>query len=349
MKRTEHCFAIHDLLRIRISDTIGLWDRLFMRPLRGYVHYQVTAKDDFEPDLDIEIGPFEHARRPAVRVDRRFQIGPGVFFTDDTYKILWWRVAIENWESPEPVHMRIHRNAFGTAAIGSRLIDCMVRYLLNRKGAPAVHACGVVNTKGAAVLLSGRSGVGKSTIAMRLLAQGYKLLGDNWTIVNRHKAQSLHTPVNVYDYNVAPELLARMPGHLRLDMRWKAIMRELSGGYLKKSTCVILRDAFPNLVAEEASLGRILTFSQGRRFSVARLNSEQCVGRLVANDMMDRDAFYRYMLAYNTVFPTGEVSSHWTRLRRNLTEALEGVEAFDIVVPGKISSAVVQSIRELAE
>jgi hypothetical protein len=347
VKRVAYDFSLHGFLTMRIRDTIGVWDRLLMRPMRGYVHHRVEGLPA-PADIEVRIGPFEFADVPCRRIDRRFDVAGDYFACRDTYKILSWQVEISGWEKP-PTLLNIDRNAFGTAAIGSRIIDCMVRYHLNRKGCPAVHACGLTGKAGA-YLLSGRSGVGKSTLAMRLLERGFRLLGDNWIILRDGLAHSLHLPVNVHDYNVPAGFRARMPRRLRWDMRLKALARKLSGGYFKKSTPLILAQVFPNLVAERAPLRRIYTFSQGQEFHVAPMDRASGLARLLANDMMDREAFARYMLAYSAVFPDGPVAGHWQRLRENLSAAVgPEVEFLDVVVPRRLTPAIVDRLAGAME
>lgn len=348
MNCVDQSFAIHDLLTMRIRDTIGMSDRAFMRPMRGYIHYATTAPADFEPDIDIDIAPFEYQNPHYALVDRRFRVAPDYFACEDTSKILWWKLELTGFERGR-VGMRIDRNAFGTAAIGSRLIDCLVRFQLAQRGAPAIHCCGVVNEQGAC-LLSGRSGVGKSTLAMRLLADGYRLLGDNWVLVSRGDALSFHLPVNVHDYNVAPQMYARMSNEMRLKMWALTFARKLSGGFLKKATSVVLRDTFPEYVAERAPLRKILTFSQGHELQIAPLDRNTALQRLVVNDLMDREAFHRYMLAYATIFPDGPFGRHWERLGEILSQAIpETVSFLDVVVPKRITPDIVSEIRTVLE
>lgn len=348
MTHVNHGFAIHDLLTMRIRDTIGLSDRAFMRPMRGYIHYAVAPPADVEPDIDIDIAPFEYQNSDYSLVDRRFRVDRNYFACEDTYKILWWKLEMTGFEQGR-VGLKIDRNAFGTAAIGSRLIDCLVRFQLARRGAPAIHCCGVVNEQGAC-LLSGRSGVGKSTLAMRLLGDGYRLLGDNWVLVRNGEALSFHLPVNVHDYNVAPSMYARMSNALRLKLWSQTLARKMSGGFLKKATSVVLRDAFPEYVAERAPLRKILTFSQGSELQIAPLDRDLALQRLVVNDLMDREAFHRYMRAYATVFPDGPFGRHWEQLGDILSRAIpETVSFLDVVVPKRITPDIVSKIRSALE
>tara|TARA_B100001123_G_C15329482_1_gene1030763 strand:+ start:1161 stop:2090 length:930 start_codon:yes stop_codon:yes gene_type:complete len=299
------------------------------------------------PDLDLEIAPFHITPPPeACWVDRRFIVGSDYFACEDTSKILWWKVEIRGWEScSQPTRVRIDRSFVGTVAIGSRLTDCLIRYKLCLKQAPAIHCCGVVSQNGSGYILSGRSGVGKSTIAMHMMDRGCQLLGDNWVIAHQGQAKSFHLPINIYNYNVSSSFFQKLPKRLKFDLWWKTYARNLSMGYLKKATHVILKDVDPDRVAHCAPLKRVFTFSQGETFLITMLNRQSGLKRLVANDMMDRDAFHRYMLAYASVFPDGVVANYWQKLHESLSVAIPPeIEFVDVIVPRQITAEHVAEI-----
>ena len=349
MKKTDDWISIHDLVTMRLRDTVGVGDRMLMRPVRGYIHHVVDAPQS-QPDLDVEIAPFDFAPPPdACQVDRRFIVGEDYFACEDTSKILWWKVEIRGWESSDqPTRVRIDRNLFGTAALGSRITDCLIRFKLCLKQAPAIHCCGAVSQSGNGYILSGRSGVGKSTIAMRMLDRGFKLLGDNWVLVHQGQAKSFHLPINIHNYNVSPSFYQKLPKRLKFDLWWKTRVRNLSMGYLKKATHVILKDVYPDWLADQAPLKRVFTFSQGgndKSFSIGSLDREAGLKRLVANDMMDRDAYHRYMLAYATVFPDGVVANYWRTLHESLSAAIPPeIEFVDVVVPRRVTTEHINEI-----
>jgi len=343
--KTDHLFRIHDFLTMRLRDTIGIRERLLIDPLRGYLHYNVPDVPRDTLDLDVEIGPLTIVPPADARlINRKFWVAPDYFACADTYKVLSWKVEIRGWDSGR-VRLRIEPGGLGTVALGSRLIDCTVRYLLALKGAPVVHCCGVV-IGGRASLLSGRSGVGKSTLAMQLVGLGAALLGDNWVGIHNGQAWSFHTPVSVHDYNVARNIYERMPTGQRLDMWGKAFLRRVSLGYLKKSTPIALRQLFPEIVAEHAPLHTVLTFSQGPHFAISPLNRSVAIRRLVANDMMDREAYYRYMQVYAAVFPDGLAAAHWRRLGENLDRAFPAGTGFhEVMVERRITRTMVSEIQ----
>jgi len=344
-------FQFHDLLTVRIREKQSIFDRLLARPGRGYVHHRIDAgkQKGQTPDIDIRIGPFTYQERDTIEIDRRFRIAKDYFACEDTSKILWWKVEIDGFEGQKPVRVHVDKNIFGTAALGSRIFDCLIRYHLNLHRAPAVHGCGIVAPQGA-VLFVGSSGVGKSSIAMRMLETGVPLLGDNWIILKNGQAFAFHLPINVHDYNIPARLYRQFPVGMQLDIQFKKYCRVLSGGYLKKSCPVILKQMFPGLAAEKAPIFRIVSLIQGETFQARSITRDTVIRRMLATDMMDREAYYRYMLAYATRYADSPVATHWQRLLANLDAALPPqVEAFELTLPKMITPAILDKITEYSD
>jgi hypothetical protein len=341
-------FRFHDLVTVRIQEKQSIVDRLLARPGRGYIHHRIDPGRGSgpPPDIDIRIGPFEYQHRPAVYVNRRFRVDRDYFACEDTSKILWWKVEIAGFEGNGPARVRVDKNIFGTAALGSRIFDCLIRYHLNLRQAPAVHGCGVSAPKGV-VLFVGSSGVGKSSIAMRMLETGIPLLGDNWIILKNGRAFGFHLPINVHDYNIPDSLYRRFPVAMRLDIQFKKYCRVFSGGYLKKSCPVVLKRMFPGLAAEQGPIVRIVSLIQGETFQARAIGRDAVIRRMLATDMMDREAFYRYMLAYATRFAASPIATHWQRLVANLDSALpQRVETYELTLPKMITPDILDRIVE---
>ena len=185
---------------------------------------------------------------------------------------------------------------------------------------------------------------------MQLLVRGTTLLGDNWVIVSKGAAFSFHLPINLYHYNVAPKLKNQLPFSCRFDMTWKRMACFVSAGYLKKSTPVVLRSILPDLVAESAPLKKIFLLSQGPEFRSNSIDRQKALNRLVANDMMDREAFYRYMTAYATCYPSGPVANHWNRLYDSLDTAIpDHVDFVDLVVEKRITPQIINHVEAIID
>jgi len=343
-------FDIQNLVTLRIRERQGLFEKFLARPERGYGHYRSERKSDGPPpDLDVIIGPFDFDDRPSVLIERRFRIGEDYFACKDTSKILWWKLEVDGFDGSRPSVVKIDRNLFGTAALGSRIIDCLLRYRLNLKGAPAIHGCAVVSG-GGAVIFAGSSGVGKSTIAMRMLERGLPLLGDNWIPIRAGTALGFHLPLNLHHYNVPANICRALPPRYRFDIQFKKYCWSLSGGYLKKSCPIVLKRFFPTLAAESAPIRRIISLVQGQAYGESEISHELLTHRLAVTNMMDREAFYRYMQAYSTVYPNGPVATHWERLRRNMAEAIPaGTELIQVTVPKRLTEDVISRVAELVD
>ncbi len=349
--KVDWLFQFHDLLSLRIRENQLFFDRLLARPGRGYIHHMIDMQDKPEdlPDIDIRIGPFDFQKRDAVSVDRRFTIANNYLACEDTSKILWWQIEIDGLEGDRPTTVRLDKNIFGTAALGSRIIDCLIRYRFNLRKAPAVHGCGALTSNGA-VLFVGSSGVGKSSIAMRMLEADVPLLGDNWIILRNGEALGFHLPINVHDYNVPPDLYHRLPPKFRLDILFKKYCRVLSGGYLKKSCPIVLKHMFPGLAAEKGPIFRIVSLIQGKTYQERTITKKEVIGRMLATDMMDREAFYRYMLAYATCYAASPIASHWQRLQANLDAAIpSNVEIYELTLPKTITRETLDKVMTFIE
>lgn len=341
-------FSLHDFVSFRISERQSLFDRLLARPGRGYSQHIVQYGQNFlqDVDIDIRIAPFIYQNRDASEVDRKFYVDRNYFACEDTSKILRWKLEIDGFENDNPCQVKIDKNVFGSAALGSRIIDCLIRYYLNLRQAPAVHGCGVVVPKGA-VLFVGASGVGKSSIAMRMLEFGVPLLGDNWIIVNQGEAFGFHLPINIHDYNVPMGIYRRLPLHVHINILFKKYIRMFTAGYLKKSYPLLLKKMYPKLIAERSPIFRMVSLIQGDSYNARKIKRSDLVQRMLATDMMDREAFYRYMLAYSTRYPESTVGTHWERLKTNLESALPpDMEIYELTLPKKITSQILDRIME---
>lgn len=71
-----------------------------------------------------------------------------------------------------------HAGAFDDPAFRERVLDCLLLWLITRKGRTPIHASGFV-ARNTAILLAGRSGSGKSCLALAAHSAGFPLLSDD--------------------------------------------------------------------------------------------------------------------------------------------------------------------------
>lgn len=78
-----------------------------------------------------------------------------------------------------------------------------------------LHA-GAVAKRGKAFVFSGSGNVGKTSIVLNLLKEGYDYISDDWMVIRAGEAYSLPKPIHIFDYNLKNNDIARaVLGHRR--------------------------------------------------------------------------------------------------------------------------------------
>lgn len=171
-----------------------------------------------------------------------------------------------------------------------RPLQALLAYWLAGSGVRVIHASAVAR-RGAAVLLAGRNGVGKSTCAMACLASGMEILGDDVVGVGSadHEVYTLYTVVKT---RTPPGSMDRSVARMKDPEgrpEWVTFLNEAAPGQLRRSASIVAL-AFPRLSAErtgsvttmragEAMKGLLLTDQMGNAGTFA--GSFEDWGRLV--------------------------------------------------------------------
>ncbi|WP_156404864.1 hypothetical protein [Sphingomonas sp. Root241] len=113
--------------------------------------------------------------------------------------------------------------AFEDPAFREQVLDCLILWLLTRNGRTPIHASGFV-VGPTAILLAGRSGSGKSCLALAAHSAGFPLLSDDTVYLEtgrRLRVWGIPRPVHLF-----PEDAPQLPGaaiRLRNGKRKRAI------------------------------------------------------------------------------------------------------------------------------
>lgn len=344
MKRRTKLHNVHDILKFRIVEEEWPIDPLFIRPGRGFNYFRIDGDSNGAVDLHIEIGDFTPRNQDCVVLEKKYYIRPGYFYCKDHDKILQWEFEWEGLEGEGPYTVRISKDFFGSMAIGTRIIDSLVRYKMNTMGYPMVHSFGVAKN-GGAVVLSGRSGVGKTNSILNFLGRGYQVLGDNWIILNQGRAFSFPLPMNIFVFNLLPILDDKLTKVHRLNLSLKNAVYRTSFGYVKKKTPIEIHKMFPGSVIDEVPVKSLAVMIQGEAFDIAPIEKPQAIEHLIVNDKMDRIQFYNYLLAYSYVFAQSPVATHWQRLRQNLDAALpDEIPYYKLTIPRKYGETTFEKL-----
>lgn len=133
--------------------------------------------DGRDPDIRIELGTV-----PEVTGDWK-TFSPLIHFTSpDSVRLTIPRVASYWIESGSRVIVEPHLAA-DSPAIRLFLLGTVLAILCYQRGLVPLHAS-AVEVCGGAVLLSGRSGQGKSTLAAMLVARGHRLIADDVCVLD---------------------------------------------------------------------------------------------------------------------------------------------------------------------
>ena len=129
--------------------------------------------------------------------------------------------------------------ALGDPAFRERVLDSLVLWMLTRRGRTPVHAAAFV-AGGAAILLAGPSGSGKSCLAWAACRAGFALLSDDTVYVEtlpRLRLWGIPRPIHLFPED-APEH-ADAPLRLRNGKRKRAIVRPPAPGPITADAAVL--------------------------------------------------------------------------------------------------------------
>lgn len=93
-----------------------------------------------------------------------------------------------------------HASAFDDPAFREAVLDCLILWMLTRNGRTPIHASGFV-VGSTAILLAGRSGSGKSCLALAAHASGFPLLSDDTVYLettHRFRVWGVPRPVHLF-------------------------------------------------------------------------------------------------------------------------------------------------------
>lgn len=184
-------------------------------------------------------------------------------FVDETY------AAFRSAERPsdEALALRLRRAAGGRFVVSDSdgyeqewpsrahaVADLLSRFLLGlfarvtARGIYAIHA-GAVERRGRAVLFSGRSGAGKTTLALSLLERGFRLLSDDLAIVEASTQRILPYRRSLHIRPGTPELVPALR---------RAEQPSAAPGRTWTLTPALLDEALPGCLAPAAELTSVL-------------------------------------------------------------------------------------------
>jgi hypothetical protein len=200
-------------------------------PARARVHFER------------EYGPGVTAGSPQVEADVSLGRGPAGRYATGRHKTARWRVALG---SPEEHPLRVAIGisggppSFALSLVQGYYVEPLVAVALARAGFVALPSAAVLGGGGALVIM-GRSGSGKSSLSVRALAGGGRILGDDQVIVADDGGcwpypRRLRLYPDVRD--TAPEAWRRLRASTRRTLRVRRAVRRATRGFVAPSLAV---------------------------------------------------------------------------------------------------------------
>ena len=186
----------------------------------------------------------------------------------ERHKSIAWSARLE-WSGARrlvlSIALRGRPRWFGLSLVQGYLVEPALSLLAVEVGGVLLPAAGLVRN-GAALLLIGRSGAGKSSLALRALAAGLPLLGDDQVFVAADgTCTRFPRRLRLYDDapETAPSAIAGLPGRYRAGLMVRRAARALTGGFVAPSLAVPPAAVPGANLAAQAPLGQVVLLSRG--------------------------------------------------------------------------------------
>lgn len=323
MKRSH---SIHGIVKFEIVDKTRFPRSVLDKTRSQFANF--ISGDGGTIDFRVEIGPFGRRNRSSYVLDDRYCVGKDYFFCRDKRKFAKWALEVNGVET-FPV-VRLRTNLAGYYTVPLNVTEFMIQYMLLRKGMALVHASGVVKD-GVCWLFAARGGAGKTTLALSLIDDGFGYLGDNFVLLDRGRAWSFLSPLNIFTYNRARIIREHLNARQRASMALKQLIHMLTRGYIKIFEKVNPRAVFPESIVDEARVGCICVLqphsADGSNIPVVRpLGYSELIKKLRYNMELDLLLFNKYMFSYGYLYTDSLWCNFWDEyeaaLMRNIPDSV---------------------------
>jgi len=312
-------YTIHNIFTFKVIGKRGFFGALKNIDVE-YKNFRTN--NGRKPDLTIYLGNFTPENHDCYIVDNKYYIKENYFYCEDSYKVARWKFEMTGFESSETnsLRVRLHTNIPGGIIIPGFIIDHLIGYIMNKKSFPIIHGS-CISQNNRAYVFAAQGGSGKTTIALNFVRRGYKLLGDNFTILHDGYALCFLSPLNLFYFNLLPMVKENMNTISKIEYYLKYLLYKTIG--IKIATKVNVKDLFPNSIQTKSKLDTIFFLIPRKNFEIEEISKKELIKHLIANQKVDSIPFLKYMLEYSYVFPNSNISKHWIQYEENLKRAID--------------------------
>lgn len=345
-------FNIYDRFKFNITGERNKEIEDYLAGELGYFKSEVTS-----PDVEIEL--VDKFPEDEMSLPPSYGVIGNSFYLKDYYNN---KVTISYRRTRTKL---LAEKGIDASFLLGNIIEPLMFYCLLEKGFTFIHASAVSKGDNALTFAAWKQ-TGKTSAILSLLPHNYSYLSNDWSLISKEGLiYPYPTPIRVYGDNLEsfPDLI-NIVSKNPID-KWKIqaqvfIYKVLRGLGLNWSRNLILRGLH---LAISAISYRTLKIESGRFGSVGNVssmeklfflvknpqatevkveeieNDERLSMRLAVNLLLERESFTQHSLAYLFAFPESEdyVVSNSLKLQKKIIHsALEGVQCFRVMIPGKI-------------
>jgi len=340
-------YSIHNIVRFDIIDRSQFHYRLIDKTKIQFENFETSQ--DTDPDFIVEVGPFTRSRNKCFILDDSYFIDDGYFYCRDKRKFARWELEVSDIDCRPTI--RINTNFAGYYTAPLNIIEFFIHYTLLKKGRVLIHASGIEKDD-QCYLFSARGGGGKTTVALSLTDKGYKYLGDNFILLDKGKARSFISPLNIFSYNRLDIIERNLSRKQKVSVTLKELIYKLTGGYIKIFEKINPSTFFPEQIINESALSHICILEpnsdvSNKNIVVQDIDTKTLIKKLRYNMELDLQLFSKYMYSYAYINTDSFWGSFWDKYEQALADNLSNnMSAYIIQVPMRYNLEFILQLME---
>lgn len=322
--------------------------------------YFETQEEISEPDIILNIGKFTPHNKDCYVVDHRYFVKNNYLYCKDVGSTAKWEFEIFGFENGKTI-INYYGKIRGPEGIlfpyllpQDILLRQLIEYKLNKKGYFLAHAA-AVSKDGKAVLLIGRGSSFKTSITMDFVRKaGFSFLGDERVIINKErKVLSFPLHLKTFEYKAENLSTENFKGPFK-KLRYLKFLRYLyKNSDYKSSTIPIIDSSTINAVF---FINRMMST---KGVQINEIDTKMMMQKLLINNKIEAikshnfmifdygHHFYKYLLAYEFVFPISKITAFWNNAEKKLRGFLEKIPIYEVEIPEKYNLSIYNRILEM--
>ena len=344
---SEIQYNIHNYLYFKICNTSSIAQKYFDKTKIQFANF-ISDKVNVKNDFFVNIGPFKRKKVSSIILDDTYYIADNYIYLKDKRKRAKWEFEINNIDGiPE---ININANFIGNITAILNIVEFIAQFILLKKGISIVHASGVsLNNKG--MLLSARSGGGKTTLALSLLNNNYLYLGDNFILLNNGEMKSYLSPLNIFSYNRLPIVEKTFSIQQKISLSLKQKLHFLTKGYYRIFEKINPKETFVNLISSEADINTLIILNPHTNTKekpvLEKIEYDYAIKKLLYNMEMDLLRYNKYIYSYGYIYPNSSFTRFWENYESSLRKNLPvNCQIFNVNVPMKYNNDFIDQLSE---